>query len=204
MKPAELMIKPAATVRETEPLRVLRTNFLRAAAEQDVRSVLIASDYAQEAARTAVRLACALIAVKKTVLLVDLDRQNACLRENFRTDSAAPVLNDYFAGKVPEESLICPTNVEGLSAVFAEASETRDLRDDLLTSQLVSDMKRKFDFVFLLATPDSQGADVFSLDETADAVSLFVRRKATRHSFLKRLLEYYARCETKVLGIVMM
>lgn len=188
---------------ENEQLRFLRTNFLRSAEENKARTVLVGSDRgADEAAEALLKLACALTAVGKSVLVIDLNRTGAPVSALLKLEPK-DTYNTYLDGKSAAEKLPQKTSVEGLWVICAEAGNGEKLSDDLLTRRLVDALREKYDFVLLAGSPADAGADLFSYDEIADAVMLIVKQKRTTHRFLKTLLEYYARRDTKVLGIMM-
>ncbi len=188
---------------EKEQLRFLRTNFLRAAEEAKARTVLVGTDRCpQETAEALLKFACALTAVGKSVLVVDLDRINASVSSLLKI-SPKDTFHSYLAGKSSADKLPQKTAVENLSVICSEVSHAEQLGDDLPTRKLIDALKSGYDFVFLSGTPCDMGADVFSFDEIADAVMLVVKQKKTTHKFLKTVLEYYARRDTKVLGIMM-
>lgn len=190
------------TAEETERLRYLRSNLLCAAAESQSKIILTASDCtAEESARTVLQLACALAAADKKVLVIDLDRRSAPLGAFVQATGGASY-NDCLAGKA-KGNPASSTKVDNLYVIAAEVSEARDLGDDRRTVELVGKMAEDYDFLFLLAAPVREGTDVYSLCETADSVMVLVKKKATRHRFLKEILEYCARRESEVLGIVL-
>ena len=188
---------------EKEQLRFLRTNFLRAAEEVKARTVLVGTDRCpQETAEALLKLACALTAVGKSVLVVDLDRINASVSSLLKLQ-AKDTYNSYLEGKSSADKLPQKTAVDNLSVICAEVSTSERLGDDLSARKLIDALKERYDYVFLSGTPCDTGADVFSFDEIADAVMHVVKQKKTTHKFLKTVLEYYARRDTKVLGIMM-
>ena len=188
---------------EKEDLRFLRTNFLRATEENAARVILVGNDRnAEETSQAVLKLAYALTAMGKSVLVADCDCANAWVTALAGVDTKQ-TYNAYLEGKIEAKALPQKTGVEGLSVVCAERARSERMEDDLATRKMVQALREGYDYVFLSVMPASMGADLFSYDEIADAVMLFVKQKQSTHRFLKTMLEYYGRRGTKVLGISM-
>ena len=185
-----------------EKLRILRANFLRAAQEKNAKIILIASDRdARSTVRSALELAYALTADGKKVLLADLDRKNAVLASLLPSVRTAASVNDYLAKDIPADSLVAQTGFSGLDVVLSSPDDAVALSDERRTGELLKDLSSRYDYVFVLAAPRADRADIFSFDDLVDGVCIAVHRKSTRHRFLKEILSYYLRRETPVVGV---
>lgn len=188
---------------EAEKLRFLRTNFLSAVkkAGEETKLVLCAADCkAEELARAALDLGCALTAVGKKVLVLDIDRKNAMVGR--LTGGTGRTFNDYLAGNADVDALGEMTEIEGLSIIASEPAATVSMRDDANTFALFRALRERFDYVLVVTAPVKDGADAFSCDEAADAVMLFIKKDATHIGFLKKMMTYYDGRGRKVLGTV--
>ena len=189
---------------EAEKLRFLRTNFLTAVskAENEPKIVLCAADCkADELARATLDLACALTAVGKKILVLDIDRKNAKVREI--AGMTGKTYNDYLAGRTTAAELGEKTAVDGLSVITSVPDSVVSMRDDSTTFDLLRKLRDRYDYVFVVATPVKDGADAFSCDEASDAVMLFVKKASTRMGFVTKMMNYYGGRERRVLGAVL-
>lgn len=187
-----------------EKLRFLRTNFLSAVkkSEDDPRVILCAADCkADELARAVLDLGCALTALGKKVLVIDIDRKNARVRE--LVGKSGKTFNDYLAGRATADELGEKTEVKDCYVVASDADGLVGMSDDVGTAKLLSSFKSRFDFVFVIASPVKDGSDAFSCDEASDAVMLFVKKDFTRMGFISKMLGYYEGRGRRVLGTVL-
>lgn len=188
---------------EAEKLRFLRTNFLTAVkkAGETTKVVLCAADCkAEELARAALDLGCALTAVGKKVLVLDIDRKNAMVGR--LTGSTGLTFNAYLAGKADAAALGEKTEVENLSIIASEPAATVSMRDDAKTFALFGALRERFDYVLVVTAPVKDGADAFSCDEAADAIMLFIKKAATHIGFIQKMMTYYDGRGRKLLGTV--
>lgn len=191
------------TAAEAENLRFLRTNFLTAAkkAERETKTVLCVTDADSEGlARGVIGLACALAAVDKKVLVLDIDRKNA--QANALIGKNGKTFNDYLEGNATVDELCSKTSVDGLDVIVSEVSDKVGLKDDSMASVMMTSLRERYDFVFVIATAAKQGSDAFTYDEFTDSILLFVKKGRTNLSFVDKMKSYYEGRGQNITGTV--
>jgi polysaccharide biosynthesis transport protein len=190
-----------------EAYRVLRSNFLAAAARREVKTVMVTSGRPGEGkTTTAGNLSLALTQAGKKVVLVSADMRTPQLHSLFGIQNGVG-LGDLLRGDVGiREALVRYQGNPNLALL--PAGSNVDHPAELLASNAMSDVLERLgaeaDHVIIDALPMTTTADSVSLAPVVEAV-LFVtedEKKLTRGqiSYIRRQLD---QVQTEVIGIVL-
>lgn len=200
-----------------EAFRRLRTNFLSAANDAGVRSVLVARGDANESeTAVGVNLAVALAATGKQVVLVSADLRRASLEEAFGATVGpgfADVLLD--AGSVTEalrdsgiENLRLLEGASPLDGLAASSGSTLSGAAELLGSdraaRAIEELEQLADFVVIEAPPLLAAVDSAALARFCDAVLIVADGGRTTRRDLVQAREELDSVRTTVLGAVLL
>jgi len=184
-----------------EPIRGLRSDvqFYR---KDAVSSFLITSSAPQEGKSTiAANIALSLVAIKKSVILVDANLRNPSLHKMFGLPIKPGLLDVLLEG----ESLM----QEKLSSRFSVLTSGPPIKDPaaLIGSQrmkkLIGLLKKNFDFVLIDAPPILASPDAALLASITDGTIIVVSAGTTDMEDGRRAKQILNRAQANILGIVM-
>jgi capsular exopolysaccharide synthesis family protein len=184
-----------------EPIRGLRSDvqFYR---KDAVSSFLITSSAPQEGKSTiAANIALSLVAIKKSVILVDANLRNPSLHKMFGLPIKPGLLDVLLKG----ESLL----QEKMSSRFSVLTSGPPVKDPaaLIGSQrmkkLINLMKKNFDFVLIDAPPILSSPDAALLASITDGTIIVVSAGTSDMQDGQRSKQILERAQANILGIVM-
>ncbi len=193
----------------SEAYKRLRTNILFSFADIDgCKTVGITSSIRGEGKSvTAINLSYSMAQTGKKVLLVDADLRlsSVCTKLKFKSE---PGLSDLLVGKEEFGSVIqkfvSPDNSFGFDVISAgnTAPNPAELLGSEKMSQLLAELKKKYDFIFIDLPPVCAVADALIISKVADGMVVVVRQDYCRSEFLKETMEQLSFAEAKILGFV--
>ncbi len=188
-----------------EAVRMLRLHMSRMPDGSFPRTILITSSTAQEGkTSTSIRLAVAFAQLGKKVVLVDSDLRRPRIRTTFRSHAKAS-LPDYLEGLSAVDDILNDTPVDGLTVVNSERAP--DFPAELMAStrmtQLIEDLKERFDLVIFDTPPAVMLADPLSLATQVDMVALVVRQGHVTRSMAQRTLNKMRSVNAPLKGVIL-
>jgi capsular exopolysaccharide synthesis family protein len=184
-----------------EPIRGLRSDvqFYR---KDAISSFLITSSAPQEGKSTiAANIALSLVAIKKSVILVDANLRNPSLHKMFGLPIRPGLLDVLLEG----ESLL----QEKMSSRFSVLTSGSSVKDPaaLIGSQrmkkLISLMEKNFDFILIDAPPILASPDAALLASITDGTIIVVSAGTSDMEDGRRAKQILKRAQANILGIVM-
>jgi capsular exopolysaccharide synthesis family protein len=184
-----------------EPIRGLRTD-IQFFNKADMSSFLITSSVDQEGKSTiTANLGLALVAIKKSVVLVDANLRSPSLHQMFEISIRPGLLNILSENK----SFTLRKLPSGL-CVLTSGSLIKDPSVMLGSSrmqQLINLLKKNFDFVLIDTPPLLSGPDTTLLSAIADGVIMVIDTGRTTFSESKRAKAILEKSNANILGMVM-
>jgi capsular exopolysaccharide synthesis family protein len=184
-----------------EPIRGLRTD-IQFFNKADMSSFLITSSVDQEGKSTiTANLGLALVAIKKSVVLVDANLRSPSLHQMFEISIRPGLLNILSENK----SLTLRKLPSGL-CVLTSGSLIKDpsvMLGSPKMQQLINLLKKNFDFVLIDTPPLLSGPDTTLLSSIADGVIMVIDTGRTTFSESKRAKAILEKSNANILGMVM-
>jgi capsular exopolysaccharide synthesis family protein len=184
-----------------EPIRGLRSDieFYR---KDEISSFLITSSAPQEGKSTiAANIGLSLVAIKKSVILVDANLRNPSLHKMFDLPIKPGLLNVLLEG----ESLLLKKISSGFSVLTSGPSikDSAALIGSGRMKRLIHLLKKHFDFVFIDAPCLLSGPDAALLATITDGTIIVVNAGTTGKEDGQRAQQILKRAQANILGIVM-
>jgi capsular exopolysaccharide synthesis family protein len=188
----------------SESFRNIRTNLLLNYTETLPKSFLITSpDRGEGKTLVSANLAVALTQNNKNVLLIDANMRMPRLYSVFGVGNS-PGLSDLLKGEVILETIIHPTEVDGVSIIPAGKIPLDPL--ELLGSDrmfmLIEKLKEKFDFIIIDAPGISVGPDAAVISRLADGVLMLTQFAKTSRTLAQQAIDQLSNIQAKLSGIV--
>lgn len=197
----------------SEMFRTLRTNIQFMSTNKNIKVLLVTSTMPGEGKSWIVsNLAVTFAQSDKKVVIVDTDMRRGRQAELFKMNKE-PGLSNYLSGFDAEgktfeknlENCIQETQIKGLSLISTGALPPNP--SELLASnkmtELMEELKNKFDMVILDGTPSSIVTDSVILSKDADATLIVAAYKKTKKEDLKRLKKEIDNVGGKVIGVTL-
>lgn len=191
---------------ESEPYRVLRTNFEFFNLEQGARTVMVTSAVEQEGKSTTVaNLAVALARGGQRVILVDLDLRRPILDRLFRLEGR-PGFTDAALGRAvldPIEGEV--GGARGSLQVVTSGRVPHDVGEFVGSDELartLAELRAQSDIVLIDAPPLLLVGDAMALSANVDALIVITRVNVVRREMLNELRRVLDACPATKLGFV--
>ena len=198
----------------SEIFRTLRTNIQFMSHLRSSRALLITSTNASEGKSWITsNLAIAIAQTGKKVVIIDGDMRKGRLHDIFER-SQTPGLSNYLSGVYDDENgkiltglddYIQHTEVTNLDII--SAGNTPPNPSELLIlpqmSELLLDLKERYDFVIIDGTPCGLVTDSLILAGSVDSVILIASCKQTKKKDLQRVIENIQNVGGKIFGVVL-
>ena len=208
-----------------EAYRLLRTNFEFQNLERRARVVMVTSAVEAEGkSTTAANLALALARAGKRVALVDLDLRRPYI-ERFFDLGERPGVTDVALGHISLDGALAPVPVgerkeneplaesgpraergpRGLLEVLPAGATPPDTGEFVATqtlSDIVAELRERFDVVLVDAPPLLNVGDALTLSAKVDALLIVSRLNVVRHPLLEELRRVLEACPRRALGYV--
>lgn len=174
MKSVTLNLPAASSYAVREAYKTFRTNLLFCG--QDKKVVALTSCLPNEGKSTlSLNLAISLAETGKRVLLIDADMRKSCM--NMYADGAGEVgLSHYLSGQAEKQEVVCETQYEGLSVIFAGQYPPNPV--ELLGAdkfrELLAQAREEYDYVLVDTPPVGSVIDAAIVARSCDGVVLVV------------------------------
>ena len=169
------------------------------------RVVLFVGSLSGEGTSTVARELSKVVAMKlgKTVLLVDLDRSRPDFKifKNIKVDCD---LEEVIKGNIPIDNAFCQVEDSSLylSPLFQKSMLDPHTLDSAKSNVFWSQLRKRFDLIFIDTPPATLFSDSFSLARQADGVILVVEAEKTSWPIALSVKEKIIKHGGNVLGIV--
>lgn len=227
LQPNQLVSLLAPGSTDAEALRVLRTNISFALLDRDIRTIMVTSAVEQEGKSTTLsNLAVTLARSGSRVAVVDLDLRRPRLEKLFALPPGPGVTDvilhrstldealheipiERGAGSITKDSNGSPSERNG-----TRRGEVQVLRAGVIppdpgefvilpsVTDLLKDLRKRFDFVLVDAPPVLPVGDAMSLSPSVDGVFLVVNLQKVRRATLETLHRHITGCQAYILGFV--
>ncbi|RPI02947.1 MAG: polysaccharide biosynthesis tyrosine autokinase [Calditrichaeota bacterium] len=187
-----------------EAYRALRTHLLFSKDTEQLRSLLITSICPEEGKSfTAANLAIIMAQQRTNTLLVDADLRRGVQHNTFNVPRE-PGLTNYLSNKGTLNTLIHSTHIPNLSVMSCGSlvPNPSELLGSIQMKRLLSDVKRKFDFIIFDAPPLDAATDSVVIGTVVDAVTIVLRAGKTNRKIAKERLEIFQNVPAKIIGTI--
>lgn len=191
----------------SEQYKILRTNVLSLSKLKTNKVIVITSAISMEGKTvTTLNLAMTIAqsAQQPKVLVIDADMRRGRVARYLGVEQNAG-LSDILQGKASLEDAVFKIDVENLN--FIASGPVPENPAELLDSQnmknLLSDLKRQFDYIIIDTPPIIAVTDSGILGAQVDGVIMVIQAGRTQRGIIKRAAELLHQCHAKVLGHVL-
>jgi capsular exopolysaccharide synthesis family protein len=154
---------------------------------------------------TALALAQSLARAKRKVVLIDADLRAPSVHQYFDMDNEGPGVSNFLAGSDDIDSLLRPTQREGLTVVTAGPHPPNAA--DLLTGPRLGDfirrLQERFDHVIVDSSPVIGLADAPLIAAAVDGVVFVVEARAVPAGAARHALQRLETAQANIIGIVL-
>jgi len=192
--------------RITEGYRALRTSLLAISPKERFCYMVASADPGEGKTVTALNLALVMAEkVDRRAVAVDCDLRKSRMARLLRADPA-PGMADLLRGRLRLEDVIQPTaraNLSFIPAGHARHDEVAGLvgRPELET--IVTELRRRYDFVLLDTPPITSASDAGMLGQAAGRALLVVRMNKTRRETVDKAIALLHAANVELAGIVL-
>lgn len=205
-----------------ESYRTVRTNVNFASLEKGIKSIVLTSSSPQEGkTSTIVNLAITMAQSGRKVLLVEGDLRKPVIARmfglpssegltdailaNFEWKKCVRTIADMMAGKMTVDEVLKTPGIENLNVLPAGTIPPNPA--ELISSQyltdLISEAKQEYDYVFIDAPPLLSAADAAVLSSKTDGVVMVYRVGKIPRGALKRAKSQLEHVKANVIGVVL-
>lgn len=190
-----------------EAFRVLRTNISFVTSKSNEGSIIMLSSFNAGSGKTFVSLNLAMsLAIRgKRVLVIDGDLRHASASTAINSPSKG--LSDYLVGKITDinQVIVKYTDCENLNILpvgTIPPNPTELLESDLFP-ELMSELRKRYDYIFIDCPPIEMMADAQIIEQVADRTIFVIRAGLLDRSMLPELEKIYQLKKFKNMGIVL-
>ena len=187
-----------------EALKTLRTNLMFSGAE--VKAVALTSFSAAEGKSTiSFQLAASLAQAGKRVLLMDADLRKSVMASRLRVRGKIDGLSHFLSGMTNANEILNETDVPGLYLMFAGARvpNAAELLGHPSFGQLITALKKTFDYVIVDAAPVGQVIDCAVMATAMDGVLMVVDTTHNSYKLERRMKQQLEKSGAKILGAIL-
>jgi len=196
---------PASPI--AEQYKIIRTNLQSIKATRDAKVFLVTSSISGEGKTvTSINLAMSMAhdLNNKSVLLIDADMRKGKLARYLgiqQTPGLAEILKDEAEA---ESTLVCP-DIENFNVIPAgrPPKNPSELLGSRKMSNLLANLKAKFDYIFIDSPPVVPLTDPCILSSIVDGVILVIQAGRTQRGLVKHTEHRLAQSHAKMLGYIM-
>lgn len=199
-----ILHKSRQDYRSKEAYKVLRTNIEFSGVENQV--LLVTSSIPNEGKSTiSMGLACALSEAGKKVLLVDADLRKSVMMGRYRVTEEVKGLTHYLSGHAEVEEIVCKTQDQGLSVVFAGIvpPNPSELLGSKRFEKFIGMMRRIFDYILIDAPPLGSVIDAAVIAQVCDASILVIGANTVSRRYIRTVRNQLEKTGCPLLGAVL-
>jgi capsular exopolysaccharide synthesis family protein len=187
-----------------ECCRSLRTNILFSAADRELKTIVVCSANQREGKTTSViYLGTTMAQSGQRTLLIDSDMRRPRLHKSTNV-ALTPGLSNLLIGEADYDSLIKPTQVDGLFILPCGPTPPNPA-ELLLTKRfetVLGELAKRFDRIILDSPPIQPVTDAIVLSKRVDGVVLVVRASKTLREELRRSAKMIRDVGGTIVGVV--
>ena len=201
---------------EADVFRTIRTNLGYTIADESSRSVLVTSPSPMDGKSTiAWNLAAATTAVRENVLLIEADLRRPSIASGHDLGSSIGLSNVLMGEASPGEAIQKVRAWPGqlgaerylleldVLAAGSPVPDSGELLDSVAMADLLSEVDRRYDFIFVDGPPASLTYDAVPLMTIVGAILVVIRPGSTKRAALIELREQIATVNAHLVGAVM-
>jgi capsular exopolysaccharide synthesis family protein len=197
------VLKPNSTI--TESFRAVRTSVLFASPEdKPLKLVMITAAFPEEGKSfISSNLAAIFSQVNERIVLIDVDMRRPKLHKSLNLEQKNG-LSNFLTGGSDINSIIKPTSLNNLSVITSGTvpPNPSELLTSAKLSQLLAELKSKFDRVILDSPPILSAPDSALLANVADGVVLVVKGASTRLEAVVKAKDKILEAKGKIIGLI--
>ncbi len=189
----------------SEAYRSLRTNLLFINPDHTSKTVVICSSAPHEGKSiTTANLAIACAVMGNKVLVVDADLRRPVMHHIFDIPRN-PGLSDFFFEEKKIDEIIHRTELDNLFAIPSGHSTPNpsELIGSKRMTEILKDLKNKFDFIFFDSPPLIAVTDAVLLSTKTDTVLLVVKSSYTERELAKKAITNLFNVKAKIAGVIL-
>ncbi len=186
----------------SEACRGIRTNLQYLNFDRSIKTFMVTSPSMSEGkTTTAANLAIVLAQAGFKVLVIDCDLRRPSIGKLFN-QSAAAGLSNVLIGAARADSVILPTDIDGLSIMTSGPipPNPADLLNSAWMDELISSLEKDYDQIILDSPPVLMMADSPILASKADAVLLVTNFGKTKKSTLAAAVDVLDKVGARLIG----
>lgn len=198
------LVIPPYEYKYDEAIKTLRTNLLFCGA--NIRSIMFTSTRPNEGkSEIAFSLAASLAQMGKKVILIDADIRKSVLMSRYHLKKAVKGISEYLTGQAEAEEVLCETNVENLSIIFAGAAAPNpaELLEDRQFEELLAWAKLVYDYVIVDTPPVGTIIDGAIVGKRCDGVAIVVESGSISYRILQKVKAQMEKSGCRILGVVL-
>lgn len=189
----------------SETFRAIRSNLNLIVKNKEKPVIAITSAFMGEGkSYNTINIAASMAMLNKKVAILDLDLRNSKLAEEFMLDSGLGVV-DYIIDMATFDEIVYDTRIPELKLIPAGSipPNPAEMLVDPKMTDLLQQLKQRFDVIIIDTPPVGLVADIFPLYEQIDSTIIVVRYGYTRKAPFKDALCQIEKNQLKGLAIVM-
>ena len=195
-----LTMKPLSQYAES--MRAIRVGIQMADVDNPAKVVMVTSSAPKEGKSTlAISLAFSAVKAGMKVILIDGDLRHTSTSRYFGIEDK-PGLVDILTNSAPMEN--CATNAMGLFIIGAgsKSQNPPDLLGSQRMKQLISDLRKSFDYIILDSPPVAPVIDSLILTSLVDKIAFVVRWRDTSREIANRSIDVIDK-NRKIAGVLL-
>ena len=187
-----------------EAYKTLRSNIQFSGS--DIKVIGFTSSQPDEGkSSVSLNLAVSMAELGKKVMFIDGDLRKSVLLGRYRINKPIKGLTHYLSGLNSLNQVIYSANVDNLHLIFSGQipPNPSELLNDKIFSDLVSDLKKEYDYIIIDTPPLGAVIDAAIVAQNCDGMILVVESNSISYKFAQKVKEQLDKSETKILGVVL-
>lgn len=187
-----------------EAYKTLRSNIQFSGS--DIKVIGFTSSQPDEGkSSVSLNLAVSMAELGKKVMFIDGDLRKSVLLGRYRINKPIKGLTHYLSGLNSLNQVIYSANVDNLHLIFSGQipPNPSELLNDKIFSDLVSDLKKEYDYIIIDTPPLGAVIDAAIVAQNCDGMVLVMESNAISYKFAQKIKEQLDKTETKILGVVL-
>lgn len=189
-----------------EAYKTLRTNL--SFCGDDVKVILFTSCTPNEGKSTvSIRLSQALAEDNKKVIILDADLRKSVLigRHGITSENEIKGLSHYLSGQASLDDVICETNIDGMSAIFAGpvTPNPTELLGNKYFNRMIETLRGQYDYIIIDAPPLGSVIDAAIITKVCDGAIIVIENNVISYRFAQDVKKQLEMTDCKILGAIL-